>query len=73
MSILYTIVPPEIIFGEDEDGEERSGRETAVEVGGVTLLVEPDGFGRGTVKRVISTDPDDYLDQRWQPGMTVRW
>ena len=73
MSLLYTIIPPEVVFAEEFEGEEKRGRETTVTIGGVTLLVEPDGFGRGTINRVISTNPEDYLDPRWQPGARVRW
>ncbi len=38
---------------------------------GKTVLV---GYRQGSspwVERVISTDPFDYLDERWQPGTVV--
>lgn len=76
MTMLYTIVPIEVIFGGgDAENEETAQHlsEQTVQIGGATLLVEPDGMGRGKVKRILSTDPNHYLDPRWQPGMTVRW
>lgn len=75
MTMFYTIVPMEVIFGEDAVGgvEESTIGEQTVQIGDATLLVEPDGMGRGKVKRVLSTDPNHYLDPRWQPGMAIRW
>jgi hypothetical protein len=76
MTVLYTVVPMEVIFSEDNqegEGSLPNLAEQTVQIGGATLLVEPDGMGRGKVKRILSTDPNHYLDPRWQPGMTVRW
>ncbi|HEX2953608.1 MAG TPA: YlzJ-like family protein [Bacillota bacterium] len=74
--MLYTIVPTEVIFAEGEsevEGSQNNASEQLVEIEGATLLVEPDGTGRGRIKRIISTDPNHYLDPRWQPGMKIRW
>lgn len=74
MNILYTIVPPEAIFGMDGEVEEdEAGEELAVEIQGVPMLVEPTGMGCGKVRRILSTNPQDYLDPRWQPGTKVYW
>lgn len=72
MNLLYTIVPPEAIFGPDEASE---GEVATVElmIDGVSVMVEPLGPGRGKVQRLLSTDPRHYLDQRWQPGETIYW
>ncbi len=74
LMFLYTIVPFEIIFAEDEEDErETKGMaEQLVDVSGVSLLVRPDGAGGGVVTRVLSTDPQDFLDRRWQPGSRIR-
>jgi hypothetical protein len=40
-------------------------------VEGRLLLVTPGPGGTGTVQRLISTDPFDYLDPRWQPGTVL--
>jgi hypothetical protein len=45
-------------------------QEMAVEGG--LLLVEPQQDGTATVVRLISGDPRDYLDPRFQPGARIR-
>lgn len=35
------------------------------------LQVDPLGDGTGTLRRLISSDPADYLDPRWQPGAII--
>jgi hypothetical protein len=70
MSLLHTIVPLEMIFGADE--AEADTNEQWVEVGGLQLQIRPDGNGGGMVTRLLSTDPADYLDPRWQPGRRVK-
>ncbi len=71
LAVLYTIVPMEVIYGEDEE-EETEAPEHLVEVDGVPLLVRPDGRGGSVVSRLLSTDPRHFLDPRWQPGARVR-
>lgn len=77
MDLLYTIVPPEAIFGFDGDMEEEetvgNKGELAIEVQGVSMLVEPAGMGCGRVRRILSTNPQDFLDPRWQPGAMIYW
>ncbi|NLG83493.1 MAG: ribonuclease [Firmicutes bacterium] len=69
--ILYTIVPPEVVMAEDEDGEIALEEEVLLP-GGARLLFRPDGKGRGIVSRLISTDPRDFLDPRFTPGAGIR-
>lgn len=64
--ILYTVMPLEAIFQEDEGG----GYQDLI-IGGVQLEVEQTAPGRGRITRIISTNPQDYLDPRWQPGTEV--
>ena len=72
LMFLYTIMPAEIIFGETDDEEHESEPEDQeIDLGGVRLLVRLDGAGGGTVTRLLSTDPRDFLDRRWQPGSRV--
>ncbi len=71
--MLYTIVPPEIIFGEDADEKEGGGsgnlsQELEIKKGGASLLVQRLPNGQSRLSRVISTDPQDYLKPEWQPG-----
>lgn len=64
--ILYTVMPLEAIFQEDEGG----GYQDLI-IEGVQLEVEQTTPGRGRITRIISTNPQDYLDPRWQPGTEV--
>lgn len=73
MNVLYTIVPPEAIFGPDESADGDKGTAAEMIIDGVSIIVEPLGPGRGRVQRIISTNPQNYLDRRWQPGETVYW
>jgi hypothetical protein len=70
--MLYTIVPPEIIFGESEEtaegGSDNSLQEIEIKEGGASLLVQRLPNGQSRLSRVISTDPQDYLKPEWQPG-----
>lgn len=63
--ILYTIYPPEVIFHREEEAPKR--REVTLE-GGVRLELTADADGQYRVNRLISTNPADYLDPRFQPG-----
>jgi hypothetical protein len=72
--LLYTIVPVEAIFSDDDPDEGLISNDTmVVEIDGTRLLVQQSGFGHGKVERIISTDPQHYLDPRWQPGSVIRW
>lgn len=65
--ILYTVVPPEEVW---EDGPER--RFVEVEVEGVRVLAEPIDAASGRVERILSTDPNHFLNPALQPGSTIR-
>ncbi len=63
--MLYTIYPLELIL---QTGEEL--HYFTVSFGQRTFVLEMvDGQAR--LVRLISSDPMDYLEPRWQPGTTV--
>src|SRR5690606_4503022 len=71
--LLYTIVPEDVIFGDDE--EEEKGPElryVGPTGGGAFALVTPVGDGTGRIVRWISSNPGDYLDPSLAPGRLVR-
>ncbi|MGQ9778900.1 MAG: YlzJ-like family protein [Bacillota bacterium] len=68
--VLYTIIPPEVVMAEDEAGEIPVEEEILLP-GGVRLLFRSDGRGRWVVSRLLSTDPQDFLDPRWTPGARI--
>lgn len=62
--ILYTVMPPEVVWAEAAAAETYEG---VVDAGRQVLLARgADGTRR--VVRLSSTEPRDFLDARWQPG-----
>jgi hypothetical protein len=68
--LLYTIVPPEIIF-EEEDNDELPP-EIEMKDGSVSLLCQMLPGGEIRINRVISSNPQDYLKPDWQPGSVFK-
>ena len=77
MTVLYTIIPLEYIFGEDD--AEVAGIATAMTTppevelkrGAVSLIVQPGVGGSAQITRIISSNAQDYLNPEWQPGRTI--
>lgn len=67
-SILWTAMPVDLVIAGLEP-EAPAAMEMMVE--GRLLQVLPGQSGTGTVQRLLSTDPQDYLDPRWQPGTVI--
>jgi len=67
--ILYTIATPEQVW----QGPESRPRpvEIPLEGGARFLIVEPQSHGMAKVVRLVSTDPADYLDERWSPHRMI--
>lgn len=70
--ILYTVMPPEVVLAEEERWEEEPWEEEMVLPHGARLLLRRDGQGRWVVSRLLSTEPNDFLDPRWRPGTGFR-
>lgn len=72
MSILHTVVPLQVVFGGQVPAP--GGLEGAVGWAPERPVAVPAGPCRwvevagGRVQRLISPDPLDYLDPRFQPG-----
>lgn len=64
--ILYTIVPPEIVFGTGDEKQNRHFYEA--EYLGQHVQVEMSAENEYRIMRVFSTQPEVYLDPRLQPG-----
>lgn len=67
--IIYSTMPAEIIFENFDQMEKTEVRE--VKMGGITMLVEPTGAYEGKIVRLISPDPQDYLNPSYAPGQTI--
>ena len=66
--ILYTIMPPEVVL---EGMNQPVKPPQEIDLGNVKLLVETMGLNQGKVVRLISTDPQDYLNPNFQPGSII--
>jgi hypothetical protein len=66
--VLYTPVPPELIWPAESDGTTALQE---VEHQGVTLLVHPLSLNTGRIVQVRSTDPYIFLKPEYQPGRTI--
>jgi hypothetical protein len=65
VSLLYTIVPPEEIWEEEAPGEATGLM--AVTYRGVPLLARRTPQG-AVIERLLTTDPDTYLNPGFSPG-----
>jgi hypothetical protein len=64
-ALIYTIMPGHIVVGEYG---EPAAEPVEMVLGGRRIILEPGPGGEGRIVRLISTDPYDYLDPRFQPG-----
>ncbi|MEW6183809.1 MAG: YlzJ-like family protein [Bacillota bacterium] len=67
--ILYTPLPMELVLQGLESEPVPKLKETTV--GGVPVIVEETGPGRGRLVRLLSTDPYAYLKPDLTPGTEV--
>lgn len=68
--ILHTVVPLELVLQNFEQMRNQKLREIHLRQG-VTMLVEESGPYEGTIVRLISPNPQDYLDPRFAPGQKI--
>lgn len=71
--MLYTIIPIEFIFDSDSENGLTDGSLGEVELrqGTVSLVAKSLPGGQYKITRIISTDPQDYLKPKWQPGTLI--
>ncbi|MGE5701845.1 MAG: YlzJ-like family protein [Clostridia bacterium] len=67
--IMYTTVPLEFIFDNQEQVEKQVVKE--LNFGEVTMMVEPTGAFEGKIIRLISPNPQDYMNPRFSPGQKI--
>lgn len=65
--MLYTVMPMELVLANNQ--EVLSVEE--VQLDGVLMLVELSERGTRKIVRLVSTDPQVYLDPRFTPGTLV--
>ncbi len=65
--LIWTVIPEELVFS----GLEEVKREKEVVYRGRRLLVSPLPEGKMCIMRVISSNPRDFMDPRFQPGTVI--
>ncbi|MDF0725128.1 YlzJ-like family protein [Cytobacillus sp. S13-E01] len=66
--ILYTMMPEELIF---PTAETDFSKQKIVEMNGVSLLVNETSQNQYVILRVLSSDPQHFLDDQYSPGQKV--
>jgi hypothetical protein len=66
--ILYTMMPQELIYPTNEMDY---GNQMLIQYNGVPLLVEQTDDHMYQVVRVMSSDPNHYLDNSCSPGTKI--
>jgi hypothetical protein len=66
--ILYTMMPEELVFPTNES---EFGNQRYVELNGVSMLVNELSPQCCEIVRIVSTDPQHYLDAQYYPGQRV--
>lgn len=69
--IIYSTVPMEVIFQNFEQMEKQELKELSY--GAMTMLVEPTGPYEGKIVRLISPNPQDYLNPQYMPGQKINF
>jgi len=62
--LLYTAIPLELVL----EGIDKTYDYKEIEINGVKLLVEPLDINRSRIVRIMSTNPQDYLNPEFAPG-----
>ncbi|QTM99466.1 hypothetical protein ERJ70_09205 [Sediminibacillus dalangtanensis] len=66
--ILYTPLTEDEIFGVDQ---EAFANRQFININGRTVHVERNKDGSYSILQLISTDPQDYLDETYTPGTII--
>ncbi len=64
--MLYSIIPPEIVFDEWDGAELETYQQ--ITLGGRQVIIQPIGEKQMKIVQLISSDPADFLNARFQPG-----
>lgn len=67
--MIYSIIPNEVIFNDFQDEKNYAYEE--IEYKGYLLQVSIDKNNGYKIQRIISTDPDAYLNNEIQPGNII--
>lgn len=69
--ILYTILPDQVVLDEEDEASEKADKQQLIEYDGRQILIEPLTENEWQIIRLLSSDPQDFLNPRYQPGNIV--
>lgn len=68
--IMYTSMPLEWVF---EGYDQFNPTYTEIVYDGVQMLIEPTGSFQGKIVRLLSCNPQDYLNPNYSPGTIIHF
>lgn len=66
--ILYTMMPPELVYPYESDAYQKY---RTINHLGVPVLIESVSDDSAHIVRVLSSDPQHFLDDRFTPGTKI--
>ena len=72
--ILYSIIPPEIVFQGFQENEAAEKQNTGIFEAyyrGEKVLVSKNAYSRFEIVRLLSTCPKSFLNEYFQPGHVI--
>ncbi|MBE1446463.1 YlzJ-like family protein [Paenibacillus sp. OAS669] len=68
--IHYTILPLDVVMEGIEELEDNS---MEIVLNGITMQVQPLNSNQATIVRLISGNPQDYLNPQYTPGRVIEF
>ncbi|MFH5183230.1 YlzJ-like family protein [Paenibacillus sp. TAB 01] len=66
--IQYTVMPLDVVMSGMEDMKDHP---MEVSVNGITMQVQPINATQASIVRIISPNPQDYLNPQYSPGRVI--
>lgn len=67
--LIYSVIPPELLVA----GLENNSKGFEEIIDGVKVQIEPIGENTARINRILSTNPQDFLNPKLQPGQLVSY
>ncbi|CAH0153043.1 MULTISPECIES: YlzJ-like family protein [Priestia] len=67
--ILYTMMPQELIFQQSYQQEQSQPK--LINHNGIPVIVEENEQKQQQIVRILSTNPQDYLNENYYPGQIL--
>ncbi|WP_028550484.1 YlzJ-like family protein [Paenibacillus sp. UNC451MF] len=68
--IQYTVMPLEVVM---EGIEEMESNQMEIVMNGITMQVQPLNSTQATIVRLISGNPQDFLNPQFTPGRVIEF